>query len=508
MKRILLTISLIISYFITLAQSVNPLNGILFPENEVNRIEITMDPADLDFLLAPGNEENREYKVCVFEFQNSQLTDSLHNVGIRLRGNTSRYAPKKSFKLSFNKFIKGRIFYDEKKFNLRAEHNDPTLSREKSLLKIFREEEIPAARSSHVELYINGSYYGLYLNTEQIDDLFLATRFTDDNGKLYKGNYGADLVNDPNLYLNDEIYEQEEGDEDNRNELASFLDSITILTNEAFNSFIDKNFDIDTYIKTLAIEQLSGHWDNYSYNKNNFYIYWNKSNNKWTYIPYDLDNTYGIDWIGNDWATRDINHWMHPMEARPLAQKILNDPEFSNQYNSFLRSFIDSTFNTEKLDPYFDTQHNLLRPSIALDTHYTSNYGWDIEDFDQSFTSALGGHVDYGLTDYISTRVKAANEQIVITDLADDFLYSEIKIYPNPANHHVIIELNEVSYKRCLITLINLNGQPVRRWSKKSGSVLDLPIDNVLQGTYVLSIEIENKQRSWVRLAGKKVVIL
>ncbi|OHX63968.1 CotH kinase family protein [Flammeovirga pacifica] len=508
MKKILLTLSFLTFYFFVLGQNINPSDGLLFPENEVNRVDITMDPADLEFLLAPGNEENREYKVCIFEFQNSQLTDSLHNVGIRLRGNTSRYAPKKSFKISFNKFIKGREFYEEKKFNLRAEHNDPTLSREKSLLKFFREKNIPSARSSHVALYINDDYYGLYLNTEQIDDLFLESRYATEDGKLYKCSYGADLTNDPNLYLNDDIYELEEGDESNRNELASFLDSINILNGEAFRSYLDRNFDIATYIKTIGIEHLSGHWDNYSYNKNNFLIYWNEESNMWTYFPYDLDNTYGIDWVGLDWGTRDINEWIHPTDPRPLAQKVLSDPYYRNEYNKFLRSFIDETFNNSMLDPYFDVQHDLLRPYIAADTYYTTNYGWTVSDYDRSFSAPLDGHVAYGIADFIATRVQYANNQIIITSIDPIRLQPLVKIYPNPVSQYLMVDFDDLDYKRSIITLINLQGQTVKRWEKRPDHTFSFSMKDIHKGTYILAIEIETPQGSWQQVSSKKVVVL
>ncbi|MBB3697056.1 CotH kinase family protein [Flammeovirga yaeyamensis] len=507
MKNILLTLTFCVHFFVAFGQNVNPENGPLFPENEVNRVDITMDPADLAFLLAPGNEENREYKYCIFEFSNSQLTDSLHNVGIRLRGNTSRYAPKKSFKISFNKFIKGRQFHGEKKFNLRAEHNDPTHSREKSLLKFFIEEDIPSARSSHVALYINGNYHGVYLNTEQIDDLFLISRFGDDDGKLYKGNYGADLTNDPNLYMNDDIYEIEEGDEADRNELAAFLDSINILNGEAFSAYIERNFDVETYIKTLAIEHLSGHWDNYSYNKNNFLIYWDESKNLWTYLPYDLDNTYGIDWVGEDWGIRDLNDWIHPDQARPLAQKILDQPGYRNEYNEYLLSFIDKTFNNTHLDPYFNAQKALLRDYIDRDTYYTTNYGWTVTDYDKAFSAPLGGHVDYGISDFIETRVRYARQQIVITSIEDDLLNAHVTVYPNPTSDYLIVNMGEISYNRSIITLYNLNGQIVGRWGKKPTQGTRIPLDRIKSGNYILGIEYETAQGSWKSLMGKKVII-
>ena len=37
--------------------------------------------------------------------------------------------------------------------------------------------------------------------------------------------------------------------------------------------FIEDNFEVDLYLKTLAAEILIGHWDGYAYNHNNYYLY-------------------------------------------------------------------------------------------------------------------------------------------------------------------------------------------------------------------------------------------
>ncbi|NME69519.1 CotH kinase family protein [Flammeovirga aprica] len=507
MKEILMTIGLIISYTITLAQSVNPSDGILFPEGEVSRVDLRIDVYDLEFLLSAGNEESIEFKNCFFRFSNSQLTDSLQNVGIRLTGTTSRYAAKKSFQIAFNHFDQNRTFHNASRFNFKAEKNDPTLSREKAVLKIFREENIPAVRSSHIALYINGVYFGLYLNTEEIDRAFLASRFCSKNGILVKGNYGANLINDPNIYCNEEIYQIDQNNHNGRLLLSSLLDSINILTDEQLVCYLESHFDIEQYIKTIAIEHLTGHWDNYSYNKNNFYLYWNDHQKRWTYIPHNLDNTLGIDWIGYDWGRKDLNNWYHTIEARPLISKILGIPNYKNQYNQYISYLITHRFNNEKLDSYFSSQKTLLRPFLQFDIFYTSSYGWTVEDFEYAFSQPIGGHVEYGIKDYISTRVQHAQQQIQVIDVDEIINNTNIKVYPSPKNHQVILKFDEIHFRRCLISLMNLNGKTIKRWSKKPSEVIDISTQNIHHGTYFLSIEVENNQKSWVKLPVKKVVI-
>ncbi|KXX69861.1 CotH kinase family protein [Flammeovirga sp. SJP92] len=507
MKEILMTIGLIISFNITLAQSVNPSDGILFPEGEVSRVDLQMNVFDLEFLLRSGNEENLEFKSCSFRFSNSLITDSLQNVGIRLTGTTSRYAAKKSFQLAFNHIDRHRKFKEVANFNLKAEKNDPTHSREKALLKLFRDENIPVARSSHIELYINEVYFGLYLNTEVIDTTFLASRFCSSDGVLIKGNYGANLINDPNIYCNEEIYQIINDDHGDKGLLAAFLDSINILRDEPLVHYLEANFDINRYIKTIAIEHLVGHWDNYSYNKNNFYLYWNDHQNRWTYIPHNLDNTLGIDWIGYDWATKDLNNWYHTIEARPLISKILNIPKYKNEYNRYISYLIAHRFNNEKLDTYFSSQHQLLRPFIQLDIFYSSSYDWNLEDFDYAFHQPIGGHVEYGIKDYISTRVQYAQKQVQVINIEETISNTNIMVYPSPNNHQMILKFDEIHFRRCLISLMNLKGQTIKRWSKKPSEVIDISTQNIHHGTYILSIEVENNQKSWVKLPVKKVVI-
>ena len=74
---------------------------------------------DLDFILNPDNAYSNEEWPGTFVYESSAGIDTVSNVGIRLRGNTSRNAAKKSFKVSFNTFTQGASWNGLDKFNFK-----------------------------------------------------------------------------------------------------------------------------------------------------------------------------------------------------------------------------------------------------------------------------------------------------------------------------------------------------------------------------------------------------
>src|SRR6476620_2739336 len=95
-----------IFYFLLSALSAQtlPFNP-LFDQDHVNSIYISIDPDSLNQLYADVLS-NHEYSVQ-FVYDDGVTKDTISDVGFRLRGNTSRFSAKKSFKVSFNTFDPG-----------------------------------------------------------------------------------------------------------------------------------------------------------------------------------------------------------------------------------------------------------------------------------------------------------------------------------------------------------------------------------------------------------------
>ncbi|NQU87971.1 MAG: CotH kinase family protein, partial [Mariniphaga sp.] len=108
--KFLFIIALLLPSYFLQAQNINPGTDTIYNNQEVAVIEITMNAADKTFLLANENAHSEEYLHASVRFKNSLVDSLLPDVGIRLRGNTSRNHPKKSFKIKFKEFDGSKFF--------------------------------------------------------------------------------------------------------------------------------------------------------------------------------------------------------------------------------------------------------------------------------------------------------------------------------------------------------------------------------------------------------------
>ena len=309
----LIRYSFFIIFLIALNLQAQDSSLMVFDDSEVAVVKIYIEQEYLNYLYAPENAESDSLFPARFVYQNAQIPDTtVENIGFRIRGNTSRVSRKKSFKVDFNHFVQGRQFYDLEKMNLNGEHNDPSIIRAKLCWDLFNQIGVPASRANHARVYINDQYYGLYINVEHIDDEFVQKRFGNQDGNLYKCLYPADLVyhgpeqyHYKTYYGNRRAYDLKTNkEEDDYSDLVHFIDVLNNTPVSRFQTEIEKIFNVDNFLKCLAMDILTGSWDDYWYLKNNYYLYHDPAMNRFEFIPYDYDNTYGIDWVGGNWGDR------------------------------------------------------------------------------------------------------------------------------------------------------------------------------------------------------------
>ncbi|MBL7849825.1 MAG: CotH kinase family protein [Cyclobacteriaceae bacterium] len=434
MKRFGITVITLFLVLRLTAQVVNPGADAVFRPDEVMWVFLEMDPAHKSFLQDPANALSETYFPATIRLKNTQMDTTLGlPVGVRLRGNTSRFAEKKSFKIDFREFG-GPKFFDYKKFNLKANVNDPSLVREALSLEQYRELGVPAARTHHARLYINGEYMGVYLNIEQVDDVFLKMRFGHSNGYMYKCNWGASLSS-PSQAQDAVLFESEiNKSTDTRAEISQFIATLNATSDADFPAVIETIFEVDRYLRQLAVEALIGHWDGYSFNQNNFYLYYNSVTARVEFIPYDVDNTWGIDWIGQDWAIYDLNAWYMPGQARPLTTRILAVPAYFEKYKAYLQELIETTFNHSHVDPLLSQYQSILQFPVSVDTYFPRAFGFTYQDFLNSGSSRMNNHVEYGIKPYLDERLLSAQLQMPgLVTAVDEKKYPSFT-YPNPSS--------------------------------------------------------------------------
>ncbi len=364
---------------------------------------------------------------ATFIFENGAERDTVENIGFRLRGNTSRGAQKKSFKISFNTFEDGGDWKGLEKLNLNGQHNDPTVTRSKLGWDLLRAFGVPAPRCNHVELYLNNQYVGLYNNIEQIDEEFAESRFGNKDGNLYKCLWPADLDfkgENPDAYKfannGRRTYELKTNEEtDDYSDLANFINVLNNTADEELPCELEAVFNVDSYLKAMIFDIFSANWDGPIINKNNFYLYHNTATGKFEYIPFDIDNTFGIDWFGEDWASRAIYDWAPQGQPRPIYNRIMGIPAYRDRFSFYFNEFLETHLQADNLTAYLYQKRDLLAPAIEKDKFYPRDYGFTITDFNQSFDSKLSvNHVPIGLIEYIEKRIRTTKEQLAIQDIA------------------------------------------------------------------------------------------
>ena len=398
----------------------------IYDDSSVGRVDIYIDPDALNWIY--NNVESDSMHVADIHLQNSFIDETVENVGFRLRGNTSRVSQKKSFKLDFNHFFPGRDFYDVEKINLNGEHNDVSIIRSKLAWDLFDSIGMTASRANHVELYINENYYGLYISVEHIDDTFLSKRFQDDSGNLWRCLWPADLTYrgpDPEDYhpwIDDERPYDLKTNEDEYN-FVQLSRLVNIINNDPDS--LDHVLDITGFIKYLAINILTGSWDDYRSLRNNYYLYYVPNKDQFQFIPYDYDNTFGIDWFDVDWATIDpYSYYLIDNSDRPLADIIMDTGSFRNLFTHFLSFYLEHHFSLELWENWIDSTKFMIDSSAYYDIYRTLDYGFTFDDFTNSYSvnSYNNQHVKNGLKEFIIERVSALENQI-------DYLNAEPLVY-------------------------------------------------------------------------------
>ena len=382
-----------------------------FLQDEVASISITIDPDSLAAMYTNLGNSHEFPGAIVYTF--STGFSAYSGVGIRFRGNTSLNAQKKSFKINIDKYV-DQNFYGLSELNLIGNQNDPSLLRAKLCWDFFRDAGVPACRTSYIRVYVNGTYMGVYLNVEQIDNRFADVRFDDGTGNLWKCLYGSDLNyqgSNPTLYTDDAYDLVENEFQNNYSELAQFINVLNNTPLLLLPCELEKVFNVHDYLKIMAADMLLGNWDNYIFNKNNFYLYHNEKTGKLEYIPYDLDNTLGIDWVNVDWGQRNLYTWT-TSSNRPLFTRLLQIPSYRNEFSNNVNDLIATQFNATAFQTTASQLQNLISTAAAEDPLRPLDFGFSVTDFTNSIDSAWGGHVPYGIVPYVQTRAAQALQQL------------------------------------------------------------------------------------------------
>lgn len=293
MRKILL---LLLTIFFV-AEFISGQGNEIFDESYVHEIRINFD--DPDYWNSLTNNYDNFYPNIPYILADVNIDgNSLDSIGVRLKGYSSYFfntSIKKSIKLDFNEFVAGRKYDGLKKLNLNNGTGDPAIQRDAICFDLMRKSGVAAPRTSYAKIFLNDTYWGLYVLIEQIDKVFLTDQFGSKDGHLFKNMGNSDLKwegADSTIYQ--EVFDLKTGQDPNAwNSFINFVDVLNNTSDQDFKEEIEKVFDVNRYLKTLTVDVAMNNWDSYIQHGRNFYIYENPITKRFQWIPWDYNLAMG-----------------------------------------------------------------------------------------------------------------------------------------------------------------------------------------------------------------------
>ena len=297
---------------------------------------------------------------------------------VRVRGDTSRKNPKKSLKIKFDSLQLEGL---PKTLNLNAEYEDKLYVRQYLSSKIMQKEGQTCFNSEHVKVFLNGNFYGLYLQVENIDKAFLKRNNLSPKGNLYKATKDGAC-----LSVFDDInvkWEKKTNKKSDHNDLSKLIEDLNNIPDSSFHTFIKSTFEYEKLVNILALNMFLSNSSTYYHN---YYLYHDLYNTgKWQMLPWDMDKSLSYyNWMPYTYH-RTSSEWE---SDNPLVERaILCQPMFKD-----IKTRIDELYKSRCNDAYLtvaiDGLTPLLKAIIPLDTldNVTSIKDWE---------KAIGREKDY-----------------------------------------------------------------------------------------------------------------
>ena len=211
-----------------------------------------------------------------------------------------------------------------------------------------------------MKVYINFGeglkYCGVYTMVEVVDDTMIDKQFGESKANIYK----------PESTFQSFVASQfEKKNNETENDFSDAQSTITVLnsslrtTNPAqWRANLEETFNVDHFMKWLAVNSTMLNWDTYGRMAHNYYLY-NSPGKGLTWIPWD--NNESLMNRGNTTLTISLsgveNNW-------PLIRYLMDDLVYQAQYKVYVKEFKDGVFTSVKMNELFDKYHNLIAPYV------------------------------------------------------------------------------------------------------------------------------------------------
>jgi hypothetical protein len=275
---------------------------------------------------------------------------------VRIRGDSSRQYPKKSLKIESDgePFPSGNDV-----LNLNADWLDRSYLRTVMASTLFARAGVPCFDASHARLHLNGEYFGLYVEVQNMDEEFLLANGLNQDGNLYKATRdGASLTLEEDLHA---LWEKKTNENGDWSDLEQLVVDLAAVSDEDFATWAAEALDRDEIVSFVACNALLANGSTYYHN---YYMYRDPAGaGDWQAFPWDLDKTfagYGANY-NYDRTSPSV------LPDNPLPEHVFASPAAFDLFHARVDELIATVFNLEFYDPLIDSLCTSIEASVADD---------------------------------------------------------------------------------------------------------------------------------------------
>ncbi|MCK6544954.1 CotH kinase family protein [Myxococcota bacterium] len=337
-----------------------------FDRDHLVRIEIELAPADWEVLraqtrtlsttLARPECLDAPWESPFTYFPATVKIDGVEygNVGVRKKGFLGSLSETKpSLKIKLDEYRSGLDHLGLTSITLNNGNQDQTLVKPCIAFDVFAAAGLPSSRCNYAEVIVNGQPLGPYVNVEGIGKRFLRRHFPDDEGQLYEGT----LSDFREGWLG--TFEQETNEDVpyDRSDLQGLTNALTA-SDATLLDALDPWVDVDRFTRFWATEVLVDHWDGYTGNTNNFYVYRDPATGRFEFFPWGVDGVLGS---GNTPEIKSI------YATSALPYRLYLHPEGRAQYIAELYRLLSEVWDAEALVREVDRAAAVIAPAVLAE---------------------------------------------------------------------------------------------------------------------------------------------
>ncbi len=300
------------------------------------------------------------------------------NATIRVRGNSSRGATYKSYKVKLEE--EAGTFLGQKNLNINKHAGDVSkISTKLQTDLLAHMDDIASYRTYYMRLWIRDAslpeeeqefvYYGLYTEIEQPNKTYLETRGLSSNAVMYKASDFSFALNDALRNVDDPAYSEEEFETvlsiregSNHEKLLAMLADVNDTTRD-FGEIFETYFDEDNYLTWLAFNLLMGNEDIINHN---YIIYSPENALSWYFIPWDFDGALRFGEYRSSFSQPDSLRGIQTLNTGILHRRYFRLEGSIQKLDDKMQELLDTVITQERVDGLVDSYKPVLEKTMPL----------------------------------------------------------------------------------------------------------------------------------------------